>query len=493
MVSNIGRKAIGIVLVILFIGAAIIPSTGTIVKEKLINPLSGGNTLYVGGSGPYNYTKIQDAIDNASDGDTVYVYDESSPYYEHVQVNNKSINLIGENMHTTIIDGGGSINVVWIHLSDWVNISGFTIQKCGNSGDYAGIIMLKSDFCNITGNIITSNNCYGIILAGSSGSTIKGNIITSNLDDGIKLSGSDSITITNNIITSNNHNGILLGGNCYYNTITCNIISDNTDGINSLCPLSTRNGDNTISGNSITSNNNSGIILYGTSFYGTNHSTITCNNISNNHYGIYLSDSSGNNITDNNISSNNDNGIHLRYSNDNTVTENTISNNEDDGIYIYDSYSNTITSNLFKNCDYGIFLSSSNSNNITGNNISKNNRGIWITGDYNVIRSNIISDNNYGISIGAIARVRTLKALYFHSIFNNIIKNNFFDNEQDAHFTNSILNRWNQNYWGTSRILPKFIFGEIGIWPIWQNPSIRPCLIPQIDWRPAQEPHNIEV
>ena len=75
--------------------------------------------------------------------------------------------------------------------------------------------------------------------------------------------------------------------------------------------------------------------------------------------------------------------------------------------------------------------------------------------------------------------------------FTGIIK--IFDNEQDAHFTNSILNRWNQNYWGTSRILPKFIFGEIGIWPIWQNPSIRPCLIPQIDWRPAQEPHNIEV
>jgi len=33
-----------------------------------------GNTLYVGGSGPNNYTKIQDAIDNASNGDTVFVY-----------------------------------------------------------------------------------------------------------------------------------------------------------------------------------------------------------------------------------------------------------------------------------------------------------------------------------------------------------------------------------------------------------------------------------
>ena len=33
-----------------------------------------GKTLYVGGSGPGNYTKIQDAINNAIDGDTIYVY-----------------------------------------------------------------------------------------------------------------------------------------------------------------------------------------------------------------------------------------------------------------------------------------------------------------------------------------------------------------------------------------------------------------------------------
>lgn len=35
--------------------------------EGIVQISNSGNILYVGGSGPNNYTKIQDAIDNASD------------------------------------------------------------------------------------------------------------------------------------------------------------------------------------------------------------------------------------------------------------------------------------------------------------------------------------------------------------------------------------------------------------------------------------------
>ena len=45
----------------------------------------GGNILYVGGNGPNNYTKIQDAIDDASNGDTIFVY--NGTYYENVIIN----------------------------------------------------------------------------------------------------------------------------------------------------------------------------------------------------------------------------------------------------------------------------------------------------------------------------------------------------------------------------------------------------------------------
>ena len=63
------------VIIILFLGISIYPSSAIdSVKESII-PLRSGNTLYVGGTGPGNYTSIQNAVDNASDGDTVFVYD----------------------------------------------------------------------------------------------------------------------------------------------------------------------------------------------------------------------------------------------------------------------------------------------------------------------------------------------------------------------------------------------------------------------------------
>ena len=63
---------------------------------------AGGNILYVGGSGPNNYTTIQDAINAANDGDTIFVY--SGVYYENVVVN-KSITLRGETVRPTIVGG----------------------------------------------------------------------------------------------------------------------------------------------------------------------------------------------------------------------------------------------------------------------------------------------------------------------------------------------------------------------------------------------------
>jgi nitrous oxidase accessory protein NosD len=128
--SQIGKwLAVGIIL--LFVGTCIIPATAQDIERPSL-PASRGNTLYVGGSGPGNYSTIQSAIENASDGDTVFVYDNSSPYYENNILINTSINLIGEDKSTTIIDGkggGNETNVLRIS-ADSVKVTGFTIRNC---------------------------------------------------------------------------------------------------------------------------------------------------------------------------------------------------------------------------------------------------------------------------------------------------------------------------------------------------------------------------
>jgi parallel beta-helix repeat protein len=82
-----------------------------------------GNTLYVDDSGGADYVRIQDAINDASDGDTVFVY--SGTYFENLVVD-KSINLIGEDKNTTVIDGRQLDDTVWIKTSS-VRLSGFSI------------------------------------------------------------------------------------------------------------------------------------------------------------------------------------------------------------------------------------------------------------------------------------------------------------------------------------------------------------------------------
>ena len=52
-------------IILLFVGTCIIPVPAQD-TEKPSLPTSSGKWLYVGGDGPGNYTRIQDAVDNAS-------------------------------------------------------------------------------------------------------------------------------------------------------------------------------------------------------------------------------------------------------------------------------------------------------------------------------------------------------------------------------------------------------------------------------------------
>ena len=202
--KNIGyKKGIVFGIIILFIGMSVVPSTAIkVMIEKPSTASFDGNTLYVGGSGPNNYTSIQSAVDDSVDGDTVFVYDDSSPYYESILMN-KSINLVGENNYTTIIDASESGDVIHISV-DFVHVSGFTIQDCEK---YEAGIDIRSDNNVIDNNIITLNydglNCINQ----ADNNLITNNTITFNFI-GIVFYNSHNNTMSNNDISFNDFKGI---------------------------------------------------------------------------------------------------------------------------------------------------------------------------------------------------------------------------------------------------------------------------------------------
>lgn len=248
---KIMKKGIICVFVcMLVILSTIVPISAT-VSEKTSQSLATGNFLYVGGSGPNNYTRIQDAINDAATGDTIFVYDESSPYWENLYVT-KSITLNGEDRNTTIINGKNRGETILIK-GDSVTIKGFTIQHAGWLGWWKKEgILIRGNSSTIQGNII-QNNYIGIALTngpcyyqprnhliinnvirsnrligvtsriGIINSIISGNHITENGEYGIGLSGtiSSENTIIHNIISGNHNHGIIVVG-------TRNIIIENT-------------------------------------------------------------------------------------------------------------------------------------------------------------------------------------------------------------------------------------------------------------------------
>ncbi len=272
------------------------------VYSLLICSLIGNNIIYnennkiialaitVNDDGGADYNKIQDAINNATIGNTIYVW--AGTYYENIIIN-KSITLIGNGTEDTIINGSGIGDVVYI-TANWVNISNFAITNSGNQS------------------------------------------FNWDHDTGIEVNNANNVMIKNNNCFNNDY------GIYFYNS-NLNFIINNT------CDYNRRIGiDSTKTNNSKFQNNSCKFnIWYGISLYlNCNSNKILNNNCSyNKFYNVFIFESD-NNIIANNICNRIKDGLFLAISNNNYIYENIFSNNNNAGIWIDEfSFQNKIYHN----------------------------------------------------------------------------------------------------------------------------------------------------
>jgi len=444
-------------------------------------------TIIVNASGEGDYTHIQWAVDNASDGDTIYV--EAGAYYENVLIN-KTLNLTGAGSENTTIDGRGIQDVLEI-TANWVNVSGFSIINRGSWN--AGIKVFNAQhgriennncsrnlngiFLESSNNIIISNNraffnfYYGIYLLNSVSNIINNNTCAFD-GNGIFLQTSDNNLISNNTIQFNNYSGIYIYDSDS-NTIENNICNSNENGIDIYYnSIANTVNDNNCSENvynyyffepymnflEMTDNYANGIPI----LYLINASNliieepvsmiilIDCDNVTveglsfqNNVYGIYSYRGKDNRFLNNSILGTST-GIKLRDSGKNIIENNTCLYNGA-GINLGTSINNTVINNTSNSNKYhGIGFSVDSNNNTLINNTFNYNRyeGIaFYESDNNAITNNVCSDNGIGVNLE-------------YSDQNLLLNNTFTKNQYGIYFWGSSNNKISNNrigyndWWG---------------------------------------------
>ncbi len=431
---------------------------------------------------PVSYGSIQDAIDSAQDGDTIYI--PAGTYYEHVIVN-KRVTIIGDGADSTIIDGMGLHEHIIKIISDGVELSGCTIRHC--SIGFSGVRIYK-DSChihdneftecgggvelwNVTNAVIDHNtiedNTWGVYVHNSLNCSIHDNMIQNNVY-GMEL-GYSTVQIINNSFQKNSlygvlqlwSNGVIIEYNTFkhhnniayqlyssdYNLIEENDVTENGYGLALYA-----SSNNTIRENNVLSNQ------YGFYFwFQSNHNYIVHNRVQSILYGIYLGQSNNNIISSNYIINNTQSGIEISYSCCyNIIIENIILENQN-GIFLYSSY-NTIAKNIIKNnFAMGIFATSSFYNTIIQNNISGGDYGILIGASSftNQVTYNNISNNVVGIML---YQYSSHNILYKNNIQNNDMggiwvihsNNNSLDSNTISNSYEGIVISWISSSYGTS-------------------------------------------
>jgi parallel beta-helix repeat protein len=201
-------------------------------NDLLNEPLVGGINMYVDDDRHLSWydathvRTIQEGIDNASSGSTIYVFE--GMYIENIEVDT-SVILIGENRENTLVVSASSDDDVFHITADDVTIRDFTIKgdvstnaisHCTAEKYYEssikktfdavnGVSVSSSTNCLIVNNSIIDNT-YGVVLSGSSNNLIYNNYFDNDYNAFDTGMNQWNITKTPGI---NIYGGSYLGGN----------------------------------------------------------------------------------------------------------------------------------------------------------------------------------------------------------------------------------------------------------------------------------------
>lgn len=245
MTNWVELKRVGLVLLLFLLLSTTVPA----MRWNILAGASPG-TLDV----PGEYKTIQDAINNASSGDLVFVH--KGTYYENIVIN-KSISLVGEDRDSTVIYGSAISppQVVISLIASSVTVKDFTVRAQSSIQDpitvsSAGNVLennmiedgfnglqLFSSYDNVVSNNTLTNNHYGgLYLYASDHNVFSDNLIVNNLVAGVELHSSDGNVFSGNTVYGNT-NGVNLfsssGDNVFYHNNFNNTLQLSTDTPNS--------------------------------------------------------------------------------------------------------------------------------------------------------------------------------------------------------------------------------------------------------------------
>ncbi|MFC1718911.1 PKD domain-containing protein, partial [Candidatus Poribacteria bacterium] len=221
----------------------------TVVEPSPFIYVDAANTSSIeDGTQAFPYNTIQEGIDAASNGNTVFVADAV-----YTGAGNKDLDFYGKSIIVTSLNGPANCIIdcenagrgFYFHSGEGSDsvVSGFTIMNGDSGGNTGGGIRCINSAPTIEDNVITGNhdnNGGGGIYFGNSSAIIRRNVISNNTSDnggGIYCNGNPAPTIENNTIAGNtatgSHEPTFGGGGIYtYNSspmIVNNTIIGNSD------------------------------------------------------------------------------------------------------------------------------------------------------------------------------------------------------------------------------------------------------------------------